>query len=110
MTRRIDALPLVAAAIALVMAWLYVLLVHSQGEEPAGWVVLALVGAGLGAAYGTSRTAPRRRAVLGVCAAVLGALGLLALLSVGLPILVAAALCLVAVARGEPSRDPTRAV
>jgi hypothetical protein len=108
MTRRIDALPLVAAALALVMAWLYVLVVHAQGEEPAGWVVLTLVVAGVGAAYGTDRTAPRRRAVLGLCASVLGALGLLALLSVGLPILVAAALCLLAVARSDPRRHPTR--
>jgi hypothetical protein len=103
MTRRIDVPALAAAVVAVVMARLYVLLVHSQGNTPAAWVVTVLVAAGLGAAYGCYRRAPRRRVVLGVCTVLLGAVGLLGILSVGLPILLAAGLCLLAVARGAPA-------
>jgi len=43
--------------------------------------------------------------VLTVCAVALGGLGYLAILSVGMPILLASALCVVAVLRGRPARD-----
>ena len=42
---------------------------------------------------------------LGVCAVLLGALGYLAILSVGLPLLLAAALCVAAAVRDRPAKD-----
>jgi hypothetical protein len=97
---------LAAAVVSLVMAWVYVTVVHGQGEEPATWVVAVLVGAGLGAGYGAFRGTPGRRAVLGTCACALAALGLLAILSVGLPILLAAVLCLLGALRGPARESP----
>ena len=99
MLRRLDPLSLGAALVALGMTWVYLSVVHGQGNEPASWVVVVLVSAGAGAGYGSLRGTPGRRLVLGICAVALAVLGLLAILSVGLPILLAAVLCLLAAVR-----------
>jgi hypothetical protein len=105
MSRRLDLLALAASLIALTMTALYLLLVLSEGNDPTAWAVVGLVGSGLGAAYAARQRARGRRAVLTVCALVLGALGYVALLSVGMPRILAAALCAAAVLRGRPARD-----
>jgi hypothetical protein len=99
MTRPIDILALAGAATAAVAAWLYVALVHSQGNDPAGWVVLVLVVGASGAAYASYRPAPARLQVLGASAVLLGVLGLAAILSIGLLVMLAAGLCLVSLLR-----------
>jgi hypothetical protein len=109
MTRRVDVLALAASAIALPMAGVYVAVVRAQGDgSPARWVVAVLVLAGLAAGYAAPRSSPGRLVVLSGAAVLLGGLGLLAVLSVGPPILVAGALCLVSVLRsltaaGQPA-------
>jgi hypothetical protein len=105
MPRRLDLLALAASLIALTMTALYLLLVLSEGGDPTVWAVVALVGSGLGAAYASSRRSRGRRAVLVLCAVALGGLGYLAILSVGMPLLLAAALCVAAVVRGRPAKD-----
>ena len=94
MARRLTSLlPLAACVEVLATVVVYLLVVHQQGSDPASWVVALLVLGALAAAYASVPNAPGRRSVLGVCTALLGALGLLALLSIGLLILVGAALC-----------------
>jgi hypothetical protein len=67
------------------------------------WYLAVLVlGAGA-AAYGTPTAAPRRRPSLVVAAVLLVAAGLLGILSIGVPLLVAGVLCAVAVARMPPA-------
>jgi drug/metabolite transporter (DMT)-like permease len=104
--RRPDALAAVAAILAAVMMIVYVLLMRQQGDTPLLWV-LGLLGCGaLLSAYGASRTRPHRQAALLVSGAMLSVLGLLAILSIGLPVVVAGVLSVVAAAR---SPHPTAA-
>ncbi len=106
MTRRIDVLALAAAATAAATVWVYVAVVHSQGSDPARWALVALVTAVLGTTYATFGSAPARLPVLGVSTVLLGVLGLAAILSIGLLILAAAALCLAALLRALANRTP----
>lgn len=99
--RRLDLLPLGASLIAFAEAALYVVLVITEDGRPAWWAIAILVVGGAGAAYATPRKARWRSVVLSVCAALLGALGYLALLSIGLPLLLASGLCIAAVLRTE---------
>jgi hypothetical protein len=88
------------------MIIVYVLLMRQQGDTPRLWV-LGLVGVGaLLSAYGASRTRPHRRTALLVSGAILSVVGLLAILSIGLPIVLAGVLSVVAAAR---SSRPTSA-
>jgi hypothetical protein len=103
--RRLDPLSLAGAVVALAMARVYVTVVDGQGDDPAVWVVVVLVAAGIGAGYGSLRNAPGRRPVLGTSAFALAVLGLLAILTAGLPILLAAVLCVLGALRG-PVPDP----
>jgi hypothetical protein len=97
--RRLDVLAAAAGAIALLMVGVYVAIMRGQDDPPLAWVVVALlVGAGL-AGYGAAVRAPYRSWALGGAVAVLGLMGLLAILSIGLPILGAAALAFVAFVR-----------
>lgn len=91
-----------AAVLALVMAVTYVSTMAQQGDRPAAWFLAALVMGATAAAYGTFPDARHRRVVLLAGALVLGAAGVLGILSVGLPILLAGVLCLVAGARSAP--------
>ena len=94
MARRLTSLlPAAACLEVLVTVVVYLLVLHQQNTTPASWVVALLVLGALGAAYASVPNAPGRRSALGVCTALLGALGLLALLSIGLLVLVGAALC-----------------
>jgi hypothetical protein len=97
--RRVDLLAAGACLLTLVMLVAYLLLLHAQDDSPAVWAVAVLVVAVAGTAYATSRGATHRRPVLVLCAVLLVALGLLAILSIGLPILLAGLLCVAAAAR-----------
>ena len=105
MPRRLDLFALGASLIALTMTALYLLLVITEGGTPTMWAVWTLVGSGLGAGYASSRQSRGRRFVLTLCALALGALGWLALLTVGMPLLLAAALCVTAIMRGRTEKD-----
>lgn len=96
-----------AAVLAAVLVG-YLAIMRSEDDDPAGWfvallvalVVAALVG-GLGAG------AEWKRTLLGVAALVATAVGVVAIFSVGLPILVAAALLWLA-AFSRPSGPRSR--
>ena len=100
-TKPWDKLALAGAAIAAVMAMVYIWLVSSQGGAPAVWVVLMLTLGAACAAYGAQE---RRGSLTALWTATLtlGLLGLFAILSIGLPILVAAALCCASAIRALP--------
>jgi len=90
--RKPDLMALIAAVLAAVMLIVYVSLMRQQDDEPLLWVVGVLACGTLLGAYGASPTLPRRRTALLVSGALLSVLGLLAILSIGLPILAAGAL------------------
>jgi hypothetical protein len=92
--RGADFASLLAALIALVMAGMYIKVMNSQCDDPQAWVLIVLaVGAAL-TSYGTWRDAPYRTVSLTVAAVGLLALGVLAILTIGLPILIAGGLAL----------------
>ena len=85
------------------MIGLYLALIRHQGGEIAVWFVVGLAGAALLSIYGVPRRAPGRRLALRVSGVVMIALGVAGLLTVGLPIILAGAVALVAAARsGNP--------
>ncbi|CUR54870.1 membrane hypothetical protein [metagenome] len=100
MNRLLDPFAAASAALSLVMVATYLAVIDAQdGDGAAAWVLVALLlGAGL-AAYGAVRSAPLRPVALGVAVGVLGLLGLVAILSIGLPILAASGLALTALIR-----------
>jgi hypothetical protein len=100
---RIDLLALAAAVLAVAMAVVYARLMDEQGDRPLWWVLaVLLVGAG-GAVYGAVTTGVRRTTALVASGVLLFLLGVLAILTIGLPILLAGALCLVAALRARPA-------
>jgi hypothetical protein len=99
---RFDAVAAVASALALTMTFVYLSVMRQQDSEPAGWVVATLLLGAVAAGYGALTTARHRRTALVVAGGLLGMLGLLAILTIGLPILLAAALCLVSLVRRGP--------
>ncbi|NUR09552.1 MAG: hypothetical protein HOQ45_21415 [Nocardioidaceae bacterium] len=105
MTRRIDLLALSAAVLTFGVVLLYLVLVAQEGGDVAGWAVALLTLAGVGALYGAWPTSRARRAVLWPSAAVLFFLGYLTILSIGLPLILACALCVLAAMRARPRRD-----
>lgn len=100
--RRVDLLAAAAALLALAMLVVYGAIMGQQGDRPLLWVDLTLCLAAVAAGYGAVVTAPLRRTVLLAAGLVLSGLGLLAILTIGLPILVGAGLCFLAAAR-EPA-------
>ncbi len=96
---RLDSAPVVAAVIALVMVFVYAGIMGQQGDRPVEWFVAALLLGAAAAGYGAIRASPHRGAALLLATLVLVAVGVLAILSIGFPILVAGALCLFAAVR-----------
>jgi hypothetical protein len=97
--RRVDPWAAAAVVLTVVMVAVYVTVIAGQGGDVALWYLAVLVlGAGA-AAYGTPTSARHRRPALVVAAVLLVAAGLLGILSIGMPVLVAGVLCLVASAR-----------
>ena len=72
-------------------------------DRAVAWFVAALVAGAAAAAYGSVRSAGHRTWALAAAAAVLGVVGMLAVFSVGLPVLVAGVLCLASAARAASS-------
>jgi hypothetical protein len=98
-----DLVAAIAAAFALIMVGLYIGLIRQQGGPVAAWFVAGLAAAAFLSVYGVARAAPRRALALLASGVVMTVLGFLAILSIGLPILGAGVLALVAAAR---ARDP----
>lgn len=96
---RLDLLAVLAAGLALVMVVGYLAVIRQQSGQPALWFLAALIiGAAL-AGYGARTSSSHRLGVLLVAGIVLVMLGMLGILSIGLPILVAGLLCFVAAVR-----------
>ena len=102
--RRIDLLPLSASLLTFGVVFFYLVLVVQQHGSPTLWAVGLLTVAGSGALYGAWRTSKLRRTVLWPSAAVLFLMGYLTLFSIGLPLCLAAALCVSSALR-PPTRD-----
>ncbi|GGN93834.1 hypothetical protein GCM10010112_82540 [Actinoplanes lobatus] len=105
-----DLLAATASAIALIMIVFYVGLIRQQGGQVAAWFLAGLAIAALLSIYGVARAAPGRRPVLAVSGVMMMALGLLGILSIGIPILGAGILALVAATRvaGAGAGSPAR--
>jgi hypothetical protein len=103
-----DLLAAIAAVIALSMIGLYIGLIRQQGGHVAVWFLAGLAAAALLSIYGVIRAAPRRGLALAVSGVVMVALGLLGILSIGLPILGAGVLALVAAGRAASARPRVR--
>jgi hypothetical protein len=103
---RTDAIAVAASVLAGAMVVVYLAVIHEQSGEPAGWAVAVLIGAAAAAAYGAVVTAPYRRATLVLAGVALAGLGVLAIFTIGLPILLAGALSLMAAVRPRPVPTP----
>jgi hypothetical protein len=103
--RGIDLLAVGAAVVATAMAVVYRGVIESQqpGDDPAVWVQVVLFVGALLALAGAPTGLRLRVPVLLAAAGLLGALGLLAILTIGLPILAAALLVFVAALRDRAS-------
>lgn len=98
--RHFDLFAIFAAAVAAGVLGAYVTIMREQGDRPVVWFVAASgVGIAL-AAYGAVRSNPRRITALVGSGLVLMALGVLGLLTIGLPLVLAGCLALVAAIRG----------
>ena len=84
-----------AALVTLGVLGALVAITRAQGESPAWWFVALLLVAATGLGYGTTRGV-RRGAVLTAASGLLMVLGLLGILSIGLPLLFAGVLAFVA--------------
>ncbi|MEV4630550.1 hypothetical protein AB0J90_30240 [Micromonospora sp. NPDC049523] len=94
-----DPLAATAAALALLVTVLYLWLIGQQGGQAVAWFVGGTATAGLLAGYGVRRAAAHRVAALATAGTIMIVLGVLGILSIGLPILVAGALSLTAALR-----------
>ena len=104
--RRVDLRAAAAAVLAWVMLGVYLALIDEQEGDAAVWYVAMLVVGAVAAGYGAVTSLPRHRLALVVAGLLLGAAGLLGILTVGLPVLVAGALCLLAAVRPTPVDPP----
>jgi len=94
MRSRLDPFAVTGSVLALGMAVVYLWLMQLESDRPVAWFLAALLlGAGA-AGYGAVRASPHRDAALILAGVVLTTLGVLAIFSIGLPILAAGALCL----------------
>jgi hypothetical protein len=96
-----DRLAVSAVVIAVIMSVLYVWLLGQQGDGPAVWFLGGLVTSTLFMAYGASRAAPSRGTALAIAGTALTLLGIAGLASIGLPVVVAGVLALIAAARNR---------
>ena len=88
------------------MVGVYLRVVGEQEGTAAAWFVAALSLGAAGAAYGAVRSAPYRRSVLVAAGLVLGAAGILGILTIGLPVVLAGGLCLVGASRSPAGSGP----
>jgi len=100
--RRVDVVAVAGAMLTVMSAVVYIWLIRDQGDQPLAWVLgVMLCGAAL-AGYGARITSPQRRTALLFAGVLLTGLGVLALLSIGAPIIAAGVLCLISGARTRP--------
>lgn len=97
---------MVAAAVAMVMLFVYLGIMRQEADSPAPWFVAALVLGVVAAGYGANPPSPHRGSALMLAGSVLAAIGVLVIFSIGLPILLAGALCLLAGVRSA-ARPPS---
>ena len=95
----IEPLALTAALVAAAMAVFYVWLIGQQGNQPLLWVLIVLLACAVLAAYGAFWRVPYRRTALVSAVIALTVLGVLGILSIGLPILASGILALVSLLR-----------
>jgi hypothetical protein len=84
-----DFAPAGVAVAAGTLAIGYVRLMDAEGDSPRAWFLGGLVVASVLAGYGAVRSAPRRAEAIAVSGVVLVSFGILAMFSIGLPILIA---------------------
>jgi len=101
----VDILAAIAAVLAATMAFGVARVFLRQGDAPVIWFFVGLVAAVLLSAYAIVRQAPRRGMALWASGLLLIGLGVLAILSVGLPIMIAGFIALIAAARANPPID-----
>ena len=98
--RGVDVLPVGAAVVATAMTVVYRNVIEAQGDDsPLWWVQAVLLGGAVLALAGAPTGNRRRVPVLLLATFLLGGLGLLAILSIGFPILLAAGLTFLAALR-----------
>lgn len=86
----------------------YVVIMRGQGDPPLWWVVLALGLSVILCGYAVDRQRPHRRGLLSFAGVVLVILGVLSLLSIGCPILIAGVTALIAaITAGRAPADPS---
>ena len=102
--QRIDLFALLGAGLALLVTALYVFLVYAEGDAPSSYAVGILLVAIACAAYAVPMRARGRKVTLGVAAIFLFLLGFIALFSIGLPLVLAAMLCVLGAMR-RTTRD-----
>jgi hypothetical protein len=102
--QRIDLFALFGAVLAFLVTAFYVFLVYAQGGSPSSYAVGFLLVAVAGAAYAVPMRARGRKVTLGVAAIFLFVLGFIALFSIGMPLVLAAMLCVVGAMR-QTTRD-----
>ncbi len=103
--RRVDFLALSASVLSILEMVLYVFLTLTEDATPTWWALAVLAVGIVGSAYAVRMEAPYRRVALVVAAVALLPLGYLALLSIGLPLLLAGAFCVAAAMRARPVKD-----
>ena len=96
---RLDLIAVAAAVLALVMMVVYLSIMRQGSDGPAAWFVSGFILGAAAAGYGAITAAPHRGAALVLAGVVLAAMGVLAILSIGFPILVASVLCVFSAAR-----------
>lgn len=88
-TRQWHVAAVLVSATAVVMAVVYVAVIHSQGDSPTAWVIGALaIAAGL-SGYAATPLAQLGPGALAVAGFVLVVVGVLGIFSIGLPLLAA---------------------
>jgi hypothetical protein len=102
--QRIDLFALLGAGLALLVTAFYLFLVYAQGDSPSSYAVGILLVAIACAAYAVPMRARGRKLTLGVAAIFLFLLGFIALFSIGLPLVLAAMLCVLGAMR-RTTRD-----
>ena len=100
-TRAWNYLPIVPAIASATVLAGYLGIMRHQGDDPVLWFIAGLALAAGASVYGVWRRAPLRGVALAVAGIVLVGCGLAALFSVGLPLVVAGGVALVAAGRGD---------
>lgn len=101
-----DFVPAGVAAAACATAIGYVQLMDSQGDSPRAWFLGGLILAAALAAYAAFRSVPRRAEAIAVSGGVLFAFGILAMFSIGFPILIAGVIATAFAAKTREERGP----